>query len=108
MIYNYQKDDLLSTNQLLILCGSLHSVYCMIRNINEKKTKPVFFHYNTKIVSYHVTLTNLSFVFISDTEISTLFDKIHSDYCNYVMLNPFYIMDMPINCKKFNPAKYFN
>ncbi|EEQ82317.1 hypothetical protein NCER_100982, partial [Vairimorpha ceranae BRL01] len=108
MVYNYQKDTKLTTNQLLILCGTLHSLGCMIQEINNKSSHVFYFNYTTKIITFYKTATDLSFIIISDKKQAEIINKIHKDFCKYIMLNPFYILDMPIHCKKFDPTKYFN
>lgn len=107
MIYSYQNEEILSTNQLLVLSGTLHSVMCMINSLKEEKERSLYFKYKKKVISYFLTMTNLSFIFISENKEAELYKKIFKEFCDYVMLDPFYILDMPINSKKFDPSKYF-
>ena len=98
MIYSYQKEKILHKNQLLVLCSTLHSIHSMLQT-------EIYAYYEKKLISIYKTHSDLLFVFISDSKNRDMFIKVYSEYCKYVKLNPFYITDMPINCKKFNPFK---
>ncbi|WUR02227.1 trafficking protein particle complex subunit [Vairimorpha necatrix] len=107
MIYTYQKYFKFSTNQLLILSGTLHSVNCMIDKLNKEDVSVKYFNYKNKVISYFRSATNLSFIFVSDKKETSLYKLIFQEFCDYVLLDPFYILDMPINSPKFQPSKHF-
>lgn len=106
MVYAYQKYNKLDTNSLLILCSSLHSIKYMISEISKERQSE-HFHFGSKRISMYATLTGTIFVFVCSRNVDDIFKKVYAEYCNFVMLDPFHVMDMPINSEKFQPQKYF-
>ncbi|EOB12291.1 Trafficking protein particle complex subunit 4 [Nosema bombycis CQ1] len=106
MIFSYQKSPKFDTNSLLVLCSSLHSLKYLISEISKPTHKDKFY-FESQTISMYTTLTGISFIFVGNENTNQIFKKIYGDFCNFVMLDPFYILGMPINCEKFRPEQYF-
>ncbi|KAF9764184.1 Trafficking protein particle complex subunit 4 [Nosema granulosis] len=106
MVYAYQREKKEDTNNLLILCSSLHSIRFMVSEVT--KQRPVeHFYFSEKRISVYSTLTGVSFVFVCSENVDEVFKSVYKDYCDFVMLDPFHVLDMPINSEKFKPQRYF-
>ncbi len=111
MIYKYTKSTENKINSLIILASTIHSLNELTRNIFDiYDFSQVIEMKNINIYIYR-TLTNTMFVFSVSKEYKTpvfeIFKNVYKHYCDSVLINPFYQLEMPINCKKFNPEKYF-
>lgn len=103
MIYRYERQNQTDLNKLLILTSSLHSINHISAKVGDQNNAKQVIYLKKKIISIFKTITNTSFVFISDKEVDKTYKKIYEHYVDYVSKNPFYTPEMPINCEKFKP-----
>ncbi|OUM56059.1 hypothetical protein BVG19_g5726 [[Candida] boidinii] len=117
----------LNTNDYLVLAGTLHSVHAISSKLtpdgvnkspNDSSNSKGLRKIETSMFSIYVhqTTTGTKFIFIvspnenpsnssasaNDEKASQfVFQKAYELYCDYVMKNPFYQLEMPIRCKLF-------
>lgn len=107
MIYSYLADSGVETNQLLVLASMISS----INEIGCSLFKPGSYHHeiimNKQEIHIYRTLTGMLFVFVATKMPSNLFLLVYKHYCEYVLCNPLYQLEMPISCSKFNPKQFF-
>lgn len=115
MIYNYEKNPSADTNSLLVLTSVIHSLNELSRNVFKLSEMVQTVSMRNRDLCVFRTLTNLTFIFVYDKEELSpratprkLFELVFRHFCDYVMANPFYQIEMPINCAKFRPDKYFS
>lgn len=106
--YCLEKRDL---NDLLVLNSTLHTIHQMASAIYGQSQKFYIHLKSDKVnqtISIFKTMTRYSFVFIADEKIiEGIVDNIYSEFTSYVLRNPAYMNDMPINLSMFRPYKYF-
>lgn len=107
MIYHYEQNQRTDVNKLLVLTSTLHSIYSMSQHVKKSRNTPQVIKLKLRYISIYRTLTNTTFIFVSDHKLLNVFEKIYHHYCDFVLKNPFYIDDMPINCAKFQPSLLF-
>lgn len=107
MIYSYEKTRKTDLNTLLILTSSLHSIFHISAQTCDRNPICQTIYLKNSVITFFRTRTNTSFVFVSDKKVKEIFERVYAHYCEYVLRNPFYELEMPINCQKFQPAKYF-
>lgn len=94
-------------NDLLVLNSTLHTIHQMATTIYGQSQKfHIYLHGLT--LSMFRTMTGYTFVFIGDEKASDkLIDSVYREFNLYVLRNPAYMDDMPINLCTFKPYKYF-
>jgi hypothetical protein len=108
----YQRDfrsglNKLSTNDYLVLAGTLHSVHALTCQISPAGSSSGVTMIETSKFALHVyqTLTGIKFIVVMDLRQFSpdiIISRIYQLYSDYVMKNPFYQMDMPIRCDQFD------
>ncbi|KAF2460055.1 sybindin-like family protein [Lineolata rhizophorae] len=116
----------LSSNDLLILAGTFHGVHAITRNINPAGAPQVPGGNNPNLppnpMSYQPTgievlessnfrlqcfqtVTGTKFLLLTEPQqpnVDTTMRRIYELYSDFVMKNPFYTVEMPIRCEKFD------
>lgn len=96
----------LDANDYLVLAGTLHSVHALSSRISPTHHSSGFRTVEMESAALHCfqSLTGVKIIVISDRwqrNISEIIKSLNCLYADYVMKNPFYTMDMPIRCSKF-------
>lgn len=104
LIYNLYSNE--ESNHNLILSSSLHTLFAHIMEIpylyNEETNDPLMIYLENKIISIYKTITGYSFVFVDNNEAKLdLFKKTYELFCDYVLKDPYYMDEMPVNSLKF-------
>ncbi|KAF2663071.1 trafficking protein-like protein particle complex subunit 4 [Lophiostoma macrostomum CBS 122681] len=117
----------LSSNDFLILAGSFHGMHAITKQLCPVPLTPANPSGNAAILaptpfgsrptgievleSSHFrmqcfqTLTGTKFLLFTEPQqpnIDSMMKKIYELYADYVMKNPFYTVEMPIRCEKFD------
>jgi hypothetical protein len=72
-------------------------------SISGKGYESQIIHFNNQVISVFKSKTGVSFVFVGEHSTPyPLFEKVCYLYCCYVLRNPFYVLEMPVNCEKFD------
>ncbi|KAK1349516.1 putative Sybindin-like protein [Hamiltosporidium tvaerminnensis] len=106
MLYSYEEGIKSEDNKLLVLTSTLHSLYYIMNQIKENDRREIRMYLKKRIITIFCLVSGAMFIFVSNNDIKReVFNKIYRMYIDYVMCNPFYIMDMPINCHLFVPEE---
>jgi trafficking protein particle complex subunit 4 len=115
----------LSSNDLLILAGTFHGVHAITKSLcpvpplpsssNSLKADPTTFPVRATGLQVlesanfrlqcHQTPTGIKFLLFTEPQqpnIEMLMRRIYELYADFVMKNPFYTVEMPIRCEKFD------
>jgi hypothetical protein len=113
----------LNSNDLLILAGTFHGVHAITRSLAPAAVLPstgsgplnfparpsgieVLETSNFRIYC-HQTLTGVKFLLLTEPgqpNVENIMRRVYELYADYVMKNPFYTIEMPIRCQKFEAA----
>ncbi|EJW03128.1 hypothetical protein EDEG_02487 [Edhazardia aedis USNM 41457] len=109
LIFTMKNDK--SSNQYMIISSSLHTIYAHTQEIknfqNQYDFEPLIIYAQNHKITFYRTLTGYSFIFISDKDTIIwikMFEAVYKVFIDYVLKNPFYCDEMPVNNDKF----YFN
>lgn len=112
----------LSSNDLLILAGTFHSVHAITRRLcpsalAPQKATPTNFPIQPSglevlesgsfRLNCFLTHTGVKFLLITEPaqpNIEVLTKRVYEIYVDFVMRNPFYTIEMPIRCQKFDAS----
>ncbi|KAF1975831.1 Sybindin-like protein [Bimuria novae-zelandiae CBS 107.79] len=118
----------LNSNDLLMLAGSFHGMHAITKSLCPNPPVPPppsstnaaslapspFTHRATGLevletsqfrMQCFQTLTGIKFLLFTEPQqpnIDTMMKKIYELYADFVMKNPFYTVEMPIRCEKFD------
>lgn len=111
MVYKHEREEQTEINALLILTSTLNSLNELSRNVLGTSSYVQSIEMADKCIHIYRTLTGTAFVFVStgmdDNRMEAVFRSIYGHYCDYVASNPFYQLEMPINCADFQPSQFF-
>lgn len=100
----YKSMDL---NSYMVMNSTLHTIHQMASIIYGESQK-FFINMQNTVISMYKTMTGYTFVFIGDDKVNDkMIKSIYNEFNMYVLRNPVYINDMPINLKMFRPFRYF-
>ncbi|KAF2836244.1 Sybindin-like family protein [Patellaria atrata CBS 101060] len=121
LIYNREFHsglNKLSSNDLLILAGTFHGVHAITRSLTphrwlpESESSPAgkatgieVLESSTFRMQCFQTITGTKFLLFTEPHqpnIDAILRRIYELYADYVMKNPFYTVEMPIRCEKFD------
>ena len=110
LIYHQQYSQTLAqltTNDALILAGTLHGVHAISSQISPSGIAGGLESLSTEHFDLHIhqTLTGVKFVVLTDRrhrDVHVTLRTVYDLYADYVMKNPFYQTDMPIRCHLFD------
>lgn len=111
----------LNSNDLLILAGTFHGVHAITRSLvppplhppNTPQNFPVRPTGLEVLESSHFrlncfqTITGTKFLLITEPaqpNVEVITRRVYELYADFVMKNPFYTVEMPIRCQKFDQA----
>lgn len=119
----------LGSNDLLILAGTFHGVHAITRNLVPSSLHPSHSalppssgsvkNFPTRPTGLEVlesshfrltcfqTLTGTKFLLFTEPaqpNVDSVIKKIYELYADFVMKNPFYTIEMPIRCQKFDAS----
>ena len=115
LVYNrtfHSGLNALNTNDLLVLAGTFHGIHAISKNLSP--TSPP--KYSTGIeslqtsrflLSCYQTPTGTKFLLFTEpvqNNTDMILRKTYELYADFVMKNPFYSLEMPIRCEKFERA----
>lgn len=105
--YTQGQRNLRDSNDYLVIAGTFHSVHALSTRISPTNTSSGIHVVELEDSLLHCfqTLTGVKFLILSDkkhTFIKPVTAKLYELYADYVMKNPFYTLDMPIKCSKFD------
>lgn len=97
----------LDSNDYLVIAGTLHSVHAITTRISPVAGSSGLTVMETPSFSLHIfqSQTGIKFMILTDRQqygIDSIASRIHQLYSDYVMKNPFYTLEMPIRCEKFD------
>ncbi|SPN96689.1 related to TRS23 - TRAPP subunit involved in targeting and fusion of ER to golgi transport vesicles [Cephalotrichum gorgonifer] len=106
----------LSTNDYLVLAGTFHGIHAITARLNPHKrpssptSRPevssgleVLETENFRMQCFN-TLTGTKFLLFTETtqaNVDVTMRRVYELYCDYVMKNPFYQLEMPVRCDAF-------
>ncbi|ODV86938.1 hypothetical protein CANARDRAFT_6505 [[Candida] arabinofermentans NRRL YB-2248] len=112
-----------NSNDYLVIASTLHGVHAISAKLtpaasaknylssklptNSNKTGLRMITTSQFKIYMNQTVTGLEIILFTSpdmgqTKISGIYDKIYQLYCDYVLKNPFYQLEMPIRCKLFD------
>lgn len=102
----------LSGNDYLILAGTFHGVHAISRNLSPRSaprdsTGIESLQTSRFLMTCHQTPTGTKFLLFTEpaqSNTDVILKKCYELYADYVMKNPFYSLEMPIRCEKFERA----
>lgn len=118
LIYHrdFQEDvqKLGDSNDYLVIAGTFHSVHALTSRISPNGSKSSglqVMEMADSALHCFQTLTGVKFLILTELNqlnIDVITNQIYRLYADFVMKNPFYTLDMPIRCVKFDRelAKY--
>lgn len=110
----------LSSNDLLILAGTFHSIHAISRRLAPAATRPQkgastnfpvqasgleVLESGSFRLNCFLTHTGVKFLLITEPaqpNVEVFMRRVYELYADFVMKNPFYTMEMPIRCAKFD------
>jgi hypothetical protein len=110
----------LGSNDLLILAGTFHGVHAITRSLvpaalhpatNNAQTFPLRASGLEVLETSHFrlncfqTVTGTKFLLVTEPaqpNVEVILRRVYELYTDFVMKNPFYTVDMPIRCLKFD------
>lgn len=108
----YQRDfgetlNKLDENDYLVLAGTLHSVHALASQISPVIGSSGIRTIETPSFCMYIfqSMTGVKLLLVTDRTrygIDAALSKIHVLYSDYVVKNPFYSLEMPIRCEKFD------
>jgi hypothetical protein len=108
----------LSSNDLLILAGTFHGVHAITRSLIPSSLLPaapqnfpqrptgleVLESSHFRLTCFQ-TLTGTKFLLFTEPaqpNVDSVIKRVYELYADFVMKNPFYTVEMPIRCQKFD------
>lgn len=97
-----------SSNDYLVIAGTFHSVHALTTRVNPAgghSSGLLKLEMETCTLHCFQTLTGTKFLIVSarnQPNITGITSRVYEIYADYVMKNPFYTLDMPIRCHKFD------
>ncbi|KAM0676098.1 hypothetical protein GVAV_000060 [Gurleya vavrai] len=103
LIFSCKSDQ---TNANIILSSSIVTIYAHLMEIplfvSLEENSVLFIKCENKSLTVYKTFTEYVFIFINEKIVDhNTCQKIALVFCDYVLKNPFYQLEMPINCDKF-------
>eukprot|EP00918_Siedleckia_nematoides_P017526 GHVU01037714.1.p1 GENE.GHVU01037714.1~~GHVU01037714.1.p1 ORF type:complete len:225 (+),score=28.69 GHVU01037714.1:90-764(+) len=97
----------LTTNEKIMLAGMFHSLFAISSQLSPVPQSSGIQVLETDIFRLHCsqTLTGIKFVVTSDIRQGNqegLLRRLYELYADFALKNPFYSLDMPIRCEKFD------
>lgn len=108
MIFKHEREGKTEMNSLLILTSSLYSIGLMSSRMADRPVNNQVVYLRNRVITMFKTVTSTTFVFVADRPVDVLFERVYAHYCEYVTRNPFYSVEMPINCARFRPHLLFD
>lgn len=110
MIFKHEREDKdnADINSHLILTSSLYSINLISSKVTNKLMGNQVIYFRKRVITIFKAVTGTMFIFVAEKPVDVLFEKVYGHYCDYVTKNPFYCMEMPINCTKFQPQLLFD
>lgn len=106
LIYAFERARRSSTNDLMILTSTLHSIGAIFASISGDMARldsTQVFVLKMHTITLYKTATGTSFMFVGREPACRWIKAVHRMYVDYVMRNPFYVLEMPIKSKCFRP-----
>ena len=102
----------MNTNDLLVLAGTFHGIHAISKNLSpttvpKESTGIESLQTSRFLMSCLQTPTGTKFLLFTEPAQSNtdiILRKCYELYADYVMKNPFYSLEMPIRCEKFERA----
>lgn len=115
LVYNrtfHSGLNALTSNDLLVLAGTFHGIHAISKNLSpvsvpRESTGIEFLQTARFLTSCFQSPTGTKFLlFTEPAQINTdiILRKCYELYADFVMKNPFYSLEMPIRCEKFERA----
>ncbi|KAI5150180.1 trafficking protein particle complex subunit 4 [Enteropsectra breve] len=108
LVYKYEKVHTKDDNSLLVLTSTLHALNEMMRHALGNTYYKQEIRMEEETLWLFRTLTGSMFIFACKNDPQQAFERIYCHYSDYVQGNTFYVDEMPINCRKFEPEQYFD
>lgn len=102
----------MNTNDLLVLAGTFHGIHAISKNLSpttvpKESTGIESLQTSRFLMSCLQTPTGTKFLLFTEpaqANTDIILRKCYELYADYVMKNPFYSLEMPIRCEKFERA----
>lgn len=102
----------LSSNDSLVLAGTFHGVHAIARNLSpttrpKDSTGIETLQTSRFLLTCHQTPTGTKFLLFTEPaqqNADAILQRCYELYADFVMKNPFYSLEMPIRCEKFERA----
>lgn len=116
MVYRYEATAETDVNTLLILTSTLHSLNELSRNVLGTTAFSQVVEMAKRSIYVYRALTGMVFIFVykygaqesgKHIDLRCVFENVYRHFCDFVLSNPFYPDNMPINCSKFKPEQFF-
>lgn len=101
----YSLPSGLTINSAMVLCSTLHSVNLILLKFAaaQKSNSVVKLHMGRNIITLYKTATNTTFILVGTYSNLVTMRSLHRMYIDYVLKDPFYVLDMPIKSELFDP-----
>ncbi|KAI9662119.1 MAG: hypothetical protein M1831_002815 [Alyxoria varia] len=116
LVYNrtfHSGLNVMNTNDLLVLAGTFHGIHAISRNLSPTSADPrdatgiESLQTSRFLLSCRQTLTGTKFLLFTEpaqANTEAILHRCYELYSDFVMKNPFYSLEMPIRCEKFERA----
>lgn len=108
----YTTDKQTEANALMIIASSIQSLNEITRNCLSTCHFYQAVIYETKRMHIFRTVTGFTFIFTAgenaQSKIEETYKHVYRHFCEFVLADPFYSLEMPITNPKFQPEKYFS
>lgn len=108
----YTTDRRTEANTLMVTASSIQSLNEITRNCLSTDHFFQEVAYETKRMHIFRTITGFTFIFITSgsarNSLESVYKHVYRHFCEFVLADPFYSLEMPIASQKFHPENYFN
>uniref|UniRef100_A0A7E4VH71 Trafficking protein particle complex subunit n=1 Tax=Panagrellus redivivus TaxID=6233 RepID=A0A7E4VH71_PANRE len=100
--------SILSANEKIIIASTFHSLYAIAAQVSPAAKSSGIKLLETTQFKLHCfqSVTGIKFIVVapvtSTSNLDALLRKVYELYADFALKNPFYSMDMPIRCDKFD------
>lgn len=108
----YQQNSNETHTKSMVTASTIYSLFEITNSCFNKSDFFQFIEFEKKAIAIFKTLSNVCFIFFCDKNtyifIKGIFHDIYNHFCDTVLIDPLYNLNMPIKNQKFQPERYIN
>lgn len=95
------------SNEILVFASTIESLIDIFRHIFNFEARKQIIEYTSSRIYVFKTLTGYSFVFLWDNADDPPFTSVYRHFCENVLQNYNYHLEMPVSFESFKPSTFF-